>query len=51
MVRLPHAPAVKTAKLEDKLSSDPATTTVIEKTPATDERADEPANEMYDGID
>jgi hypothetical protein len=27
------APVVKTAKLEDKLASDPATTTVIEKTP------------------
>jgi hypothetical protein len=28
-----ETPVVKTAKLEDKLTSDPATTTVIEKTP------------------
>jgi hypothetical protein len=32
-VKAPAAPVVKTAKLEDKLSSDPATTTAIEKTP------------------
>ena len=34
-VKAPAAPVVKTAKLEDKLSSDPATTTVIEKTPVS----------------
>jgi len=33
--KAPVAPVVKTAKLEDKLSSDPATTTVIEKTPGS----------------
>ncbi|SFV33787.1 hypothetical protein [Hyphomicrobium facile] len=35
VVKAPAAPAVQTAKLEDKLSSDPATTTEIEKTPAS----------------
>lgn len=34
-VKAPATPVVQTAKLEDKLSSDPATTTVIEKSPAT----------------
>lgn len=32
-VKAPITPPVQTAKLEDKLASDPATTTVIEKTP------------------
>ncbi|MBS0234095.1 MAG: hypothetical protein JSR99_11500 [Proteobacteria bacterium] len=32
-VKAPATPVVTTAKLEDKLASDPATTTVIEKTP------------------
>ncbi len=35
-VKAPVTPAVQTAKLEDKLSSDPATTTVIEKSATKD---------------
>jgi hypothetical protein len=34
-VKAPAAPVVQTAKLEDKLSSDPTTTTEIAKTPAS----------------
>jgi hypothetical protein len=34
VAKAPAIPAVRTAKLDDKLASDPSTTTVIEKTPA-----------------
>lgn len=51
VVKAPAAPAVQTAKLEDKLSSDPATTTEIEKTPASASTSEttKPANEMTTG--
>ncbi|WP_045835582.1 hypothetical protein [Hyphomicrobium sp. 99] len=43
-------PVVQTAKLEDKLSSDPATTTVIEKTPtAANETTTTPAKDVTTG--
>lgn len=51
VVKAPAAPAVQTAKLEDKLSSDPATTTEISKTPASASASEttKPANEMTTG--
>jgi hypothetical protein len=50
-VKAPAAPVVQTAKLEDKLSSDPATTTEIAKTPASTSasEATKPANDMTTG--
>jgi len=42
-------PVVQTAKLEDKLASDPATTTVIEKTPAAANETTTPAKNVTTG--
>lgn len=48
-VKAPVAPVVQTAKFEDKLSSDPATTTVIEKTPVTASETTTPTKDVTTG--
>ncbi len=49
--KAPAAPVVKTARLEDKLASDPATTTVIEKTPASTSETTAPNDTTTSSID
>ncbi|MBS0269717.1 MAG: hypothetical protein JSS54_12145 [Proteobacteria bacterium] len=48
-VKAPVTQVVQTAKLEDKLSSDPATTTVIEKTPGAANETTTPAKNVTTG--